>query len=301
MPFSLCTNKIYARHRILVPYSKIVSANAEAKIKTTDSSCSPDQPAHISHVDHPIQPQETEITTFMDRELYVAATRGKASVFAEKKHHLDQLLTPGKNTILHIYINHRNDGDDDDDEYTMTTDFIDEILHMCPALLMQPNNRGDTLLHLAARYEDIPGVNILIKHAKNLAPDNESGVRGVVEQMLRTKNKQGDTALHVAVRLHHLKTAKILTQEDSEIICYRNEAGETPLFLAIKGLDYSFFYEMFNKCESQTTAYATPKGRTLLHEAVICDHIGMRRYIHNIKSLIYFSNSNLVKFRLEPF
>ncbi|PON81119.1 Ankyrin repeat-containing domain containing protein [Trema orientale] len=65
---------------------------------------------------------------------------------------LDQLLTLDNNTILHVHIR------------ASTTDkvFVSKILNVCPPLSLQTNAKGETPLHVAARYGQA-----LIKHAKS--------------------------------------------------------------------------------------------------------------------------------------
>nr|XP_048333684.1 ankyrin repeat-containing protein At5g02620-like [Ziziphus jujuba var. spinosa] len=130
--------------------------------------------------------------------------------------------------------------------------------------------RGDTPLHRAARKGDAPAVKALIKCRKNLEQDTERGVQGLRTEMLRTKNKKGDTALHEAVRFCHLDVAEILSEEDNDILCYGNEAGQTPLHLAIKRRHRPFVLQMLDKYrELQIPDCGDRNGRTLLHEAVI--------------------------------
>nr|XP_048322426.1 protein ACCELERATED CELL DEATH 6-like [Ziziphus jujuba var. spinosa] len=96
----------------------------------------------------------------------------------ERKDDLQSLLTPNKNTILHIYVTSRTTEDSD------PTKFVKKILENCPALLMQPNTKNETPLHIAARYGHASIVEMLIKHAKSLHPENlERGVEAAKKMM----------------------------------------------------------------------------------------------------------------------
>ncbi|KAF4372764.1 hypothetical protein F8388_000931 [Cannabis sativa] len=178
------------------------------------------------------------IITRMDSKLFKAAINGEIQVFKNQLQ-LEQLLTPEKNTVVHVNIiatktsSHNN-----------TTTFLEGILEMCPQLLLQTNARGESPLHLAARYGHDLIVEFLIHRAKLLEPsDLEKAILGgvdsseVVQHMMRLRNKELDTALHEAVRFNHLKVVRILTREDPHFTYLANEADETPLYMAV-GAEY---------------------------------------------------------------
>ena len=82
---------------------------------------------------------------YMDPVLYKAAQEGNIDPFENCQTCLDLLLTPDESTILHVYL--RNQSSEPG-----FTDFVDKILERCPPLLFQAKKRGETPLHLAARY-----------------------------------------------------------------------------------------------------------------------------------------------------
>ncbi|PON52963.1 Transmembrane protein [Trema orientale] len=138
------------------------------------------------------------------------------------------MLTPDNNTILHVHIR------------ASTTDkvFVREILNMCPPLLLQTNAKGETPLHVAARYGHVRIVKAIIKHAKSSdcqqMRDHESDVvRGIeaTKQMLRMGNKEKDTALNEAVWFQRLEVVRILIKEIPHYSYSTNEERETPLYI----------------------------------------------------------------------
>ncbi|XP_062115870.1 uncharacterized protein LOC133830008 isoform X2 [Humulus lupulus] len=206
-----------------------------------------------------------EEITSMDSELYWAAAKGDIDIFKEDTElQLDQILTPGKNSVLHVHITASLTGE---------TDFVNEILGTCQQLLKQSNGDGDIPLHMAARYGHENIVNLLIDRNKALDHDHcdlESGtvVGGVAaKEMLRKKNKENNTSLHEAVRFRHLGVVRILTREDPDYLYDANESGETPLYMAAERGYGDVVCEILSNCSS--VAAGGPNRRTALHAAVI--------------------------------
>ncbi|KAH7521259.1 hypothetical protein FEM48_Zijuj07G0014100 [Ziziphus jujuba var. spinosa] len=232
-----------------------------------------------------IRPQETDII-IIDHRLYKAAAKGETSAFEQYKDRLHRLLTR------------------DIDPETKSAKFLKQILEMCPTLLTQQNHIGENPLHVAAKYGDIFAVKLLIDQcAKSNTGssvdhhvDSESGFCGVSKQMLlRLKTQAGDTALHESILMglkfneytdqwwKHCELAEILCKEDhSEVMYDRNAAGETPLYLAVKAGFFSVVKNGLQNIDAQTTStyYGGYDGKTILHEAVISDFLGIYIYIY---------------------
>nr|XP_048332891.1 ankyrin repeat-containing protein At5g02620-like [Ziziphus jujuba var. spinosa] len=211
--------------------------------------------------------QQTETITNMGYELYWAAESGDISVVLARKDHLQSLLTPNKNTILHIYITSSASEDQD------PTEFVKEILENCPALLMQPNKKNETALHIAARYGHASIVKTLIQYAKD---NHERGVEAA-RQMMRMRNQNQDTAFHEAVRFNHLSVVQTLVNEDCDFVYSANEEHETPLYMAVERGYRDIVFEMLDRCKSPATG--GPNGRNVLHLATIHEDIEMIKEI----------------------
>ncbi|XP_060671401.1 uncharacterized protein LOC112492240 [Ziziphus jujuba] len=192
--------------------------------------------------------QQTDIITYMGYELYWAAERGKINnVMLERRNNLQSLLTPNKNTILHIYITSTSSEDLEQTEF--------------------PNAKKETPLHIAARYGHASIVELLIQHAKALHPQNLEGDVEAARQMMRMPNQNQDTAFHEAVRFQHLSVVKILIREDCDFVHSANEEGETPLYMAAERGYSDIVFEILDKCKSPATG--GPDGRNVLHASTI--------------------------------
>ncbi|KAE8022596.1 hypothetical protein FH972_008384 [Carpinus fangiana] len=227
---------------------------------------------------------------------------------------LDLLRTPNKNTILHIYITALKSGSDSTtpnagsesrtpnfvkkilkicpsllrtksevgSESTSTlnagskstTNFVEEILHECPKLLQQANSKGETLLHIAARYGHSDIVEVLIKYRAPTLHDQdlEEGIEPVKE-ILEMLNDEKDTALHEAVRYNNIEIVKLLINKDPDFSYSANNAGETPLYIAAERGFEDVLFEILDKCKSPM--HGGPLGRTALHAAVLEYNKGM--------------------------
>ncbi|KAK0605147.1 hypothetical protein LWI29_023266 [Acer saccharum] len=204
--------------------------------------------------------------------LYFAAANGIISKFEEHSKQLDQILTPKGHTILHIHITARRRPRP---RISQNMAFVRYILEKCPQLLWKANEKGETLLHMAAKHGHSDVVEFLLQEIweKNYQNhhDQELGInRTATWQMLQMINEAKDTALHEAVRYNHLDVVQLLTKEDPSLPYDVNKSGETPLYLAAERGYVEILKEILSTCISP--ADHGPYSRTALHTAVICNN-----------------------------
>ncbi|KAK3190212.1 hypothetical protein Dsin_029773 [Dipteronia sinensis] len=146
---------------------------------------------------------------------------------------------------------------------------------ICPTLLLQVNDNGDTPLHVEAKQGCVAIVEVLINQARTQRDQNlESGVTAV-KQMLRMTNNEGNTALHEAGQNHSVGVVKILMREDPEFPYSANYCGETLLYIAASTGSLGAVVEILETYTSAT--YQGPCGMTALHGAVKRNRLDITR------------------------
>ncbi|KAK9179756.1 hypothetical protein WN943_028961 [Citrus x changshan-huyou] len=196
----------------------------------------------------------------MDPDLYKAAAKGEIDPFNKiAKDHLGSIVTHNKNTVLHVNIASQTHKQNREGEIglmkshnrnqvhhvhlvtnlfqiqihnrggeSVSTKFVEQILEMCPSLLLQVNAKGDAPLHVAAKCGHRSVVKALIEFAKGLPQDLESGVESTARQMLEMTNDEKNTALHEAVQHGSLDVVKMLIKADPDVPYSANSAHEGP-------------------------------------------------------------------------
>ncbi|KAM5576899.1 ankyrin repeat-containing protein [Rosa sericea] len=202
----------------------------------------------------------------MDPPVYEAAASGDLRFLKEVRdgdRSVDILFqkTPKNNNVLHIAA-----------QFKQTHFFKEFPNHIRSSLFWATNTKGDTPMHIAARVGCVKLVEFLIDHARKLqtdAADEETGPADAeaYKELLRMTNSEKDTALHVAVKCGHHDVVILLMDADPELCCYTNNAGESPLFLAVcKGFPKIGSYILENSPAS--LSFEGVKGVTALHAAV---------------------------------
>ncbi|KAK2641591.1 hypothetical protein Ddye_023354 [Dipteronia dyeriana] len=218
-----------------------------------------------------------ESFNWMGLEHFSAAAEGDFEKFEHSDSKaLAKILTPNDNTILHIHITARPESSTSQENKTVKLledgDFVRRVLGKCSDLLRKVNSKGETLLHMAARYGHADVAKFLLEECKKNPlkkndDDPESGIT-ITSRMLETlSHETKDTALHEAVRYGHLDVVKLLTEEDGEFPYDANTAGETPLYLAAERGYADVLDQILKTCTSP--ADHGPYDRTALHVAVI--------------------------------
>ena len=260
------------------------------------------------------QATQTDIT-YMDHIFYEAAVEGMIETFKDNKEPLQHILTPNRNTVLHVHLITTESELSKlsfkefvkecmglvyfvEESKSLSIKFVGEILDMCPPLLWQSNAKYETPLHIAARYGHATIVKVLIERAKSPHQELESG-SNAAREMLRMTNVVKDTALHEAVRYNHHEVVKLLLAEDPDFSYSANDAGETPLYMAAERKFPNLVSEILCTCSSP--AYGGPLGRTVLHAAVIWDDEGTINLFFGLKSILslnFYFNSQISMLRL---
>ncbi|CAL8082023.1 unnamed protein product [Prunus armeniaca] len=205
--------------------------------------------ASVEVVDQEAAATDVPILMGMDLDVFNAAKEGKIDVLrGHDPQHLNQILTPTGNTVLHVYIAYASTPKlvkSKEEAPIKPTSFVEDILQICPTLLWQQNESGETALHMAAKHGLAEIVELLIQTAKaRCCEDLEHGAAAFAlsssseeeaacwKIFIRTPSKEKDTALHETVRFKHLGVVEILISEDPDFSYPPNVAGETPLYLA---------------------------------------------------------------------
>ncbi|KAH9742676.1 ANK REP REGION domain-containing protein [Citrus sinensis] len=156
--------------------------------------------------------------------------------------------------------------------------FIEEILEKCPSLLLQVNAKGETPLHVAAKFGHSDIVRFLVERAKLPQHENEeleSGV-GAAWQMIRMANNEKNTALHEAACCENVDVVKILTKEDPDYPYSANNYGKTPLYMAAESSSSDMVLALLEK--STPVSHEGPNGKTALHAAAMEFRFGKSSY-----------------------
>ena len=122
-------------------------------------------------------------------------------------------------------------------------------------LLSLQNSALDTPMHCAARAGHARAVAVLVELTRD---------RG--ENILGCKNEAGDTALHLAARHGHGATVEVLVSAAAEPAAELNNAGVSPLYLAVISGSVPAVRAIITKCKDASSA--GPSSQNALHAAV---------------------------------
>ncbi|XP_028753378.1 serine/threonine-protein phosphatase 6 regulatory ankyrin repeat subunit C-like [Neltuma alba] len=148
---------------------------------------------------------------------------------------------------------------------------------------------GDTVLHMAMYALD---ETVVVAAMVDLVlEDEESSERSYV---LEAANVKGNTPLHLAASIGNIEMCKKIGGVNPSLIATRNEAGETPLFLAaLHGQRKAFLWLHYLYMEIpgvSSTNYAhciRDNKDTILHCAIAEEHLDVAiEIIHLYKDLV---------------
>ncbi|MED6109160.1 hypothetical protein PIB30_031048 [Stylosanthes scabra] len=232
--------------------------------------------------------------TRIDSDLYNAAVEGDFNKFMNLQN-IDLLLTPNKNTILHLHLTSTTSKmarriidiprpflfqllrklinlvtkAETTSAPALSERFVEQILDKCRSLALFQNSKGEMPLHVAAMYGHSTIVKLLLERAKRVNAGAE------IELSRATTRENDETAVHLAVRHNHIEAVEILLATDPEAFNIANKAKETPLFLASERKYSEIVSKILEYVESP--AYEGPKNRTALHAAVINEDLEMTK------------------------
>ncbi|KAF8391800.1 hypothetical protein HHK36_022034 [Tetracentron sinense] len=154
-------------------------------------------------------------------------------------------------------------------------DLVKEVCEQCESLLAMTNSKGNTALHIAARDGHLSIVKFLVD--KSISVSTSIDVENQTNNILRIQNEGKNTVLHEALRYRHSEVAKVLADKDPELWRVANEAGESPLYLAVKGGLTEIVRQVLKS--SHPYAHGGTNRLTALHATIIWGHYGIAKLL----------------------
>ena len=195
----------------------------------------------------------------MDAELFNSAISGNEISFATNPKqltvggnsvvHVEQ-LTAGGNSVLLVAAKSGN------------VHIMEKVLDWQPPLLYMTNSKGNTALHITASLGHSDTTKLLITFAKGQEVEMKMG-------LLRKQILDQNTALHEAIRYDHYNIVELLIQEDPGLTLITNNAGESPLFLAVDRRFYKIALHIIDTPGDHLPSYEGRKSKNVLHASVI--------------------------------
>ena len=182
----------------------------------------------------------------MDAELFNSAISGNEISFASNP----EQLTAGGNSVLHVAAKSGN------------VHIMEKVLDWQPPLLYMTNSKGNTALHITASLGHSDMTKLLITFAEGQEVEMKM-------ELLRKQNLEQNTALHEAIRYDHYNIVELLIQEDPGLTLITNNAGESPLFLAVDRRFYKIALHIIDTPGDHLPSYEGRKSKNVLHASVI--------------------------------
>lgn len=142
------------------------------------------------------------------------------------------------------------------------------IIQKCPGLLLKSNMMGEVALHLAAEAGHLDVVWNLIDFINDISCTNLP----VAKRIYFAKNKNQDTALHVALKGKHEVVASYLVSAAKSLSFVANRDGFSPLYLAIEAGHTSLVTTM---CHGTNELSSKVGGRSIVHAALKANRKGL--------------------------
>lgn len=153
------------------------------------------------------------------------------------------------------------------------TSLVCYILYAYPGLLVKSNLMGEVALHVAAGAGHLDVVEALVSYIKDKITHD------VAKKIYFAKNRNEDNALHVALKRKHVKVASCLVSAEQCLSFVPNKDGFSPLYLAIEAGDADLVKHMWkhsNNGSSSTSGLSSKVGgRSIVHGAIKAKRKGL--------------------------
>ncbi|XVF77640.1 hypothetical protein PTKIN_Ptkin14bG0063200 [Pterospermum kingtungense] len=192
---------------------------------------------------------------FMEKTLIRAARRGEKETIeklaADSGGKIYKKKTPEGNTILHMAarLGHM--------------DLVKFIADEHRSLALKSNLKGETPVHVAAKAGRLDVVKYFLKSVEKFP--------GIY--IAKVRDKYGNTPLHGAVRNKYGHVVKALAEDHKESLLVINDAGESPLTIAID-MRFTDLAKRIIDLHEPTLEFIGHNGQTALHHAVLRNDYG---------------------------
>ncbi|CAN6374501.1 unnamed protein product, partial [Urochloa humidicola] len=225
-------------------------------------------PAHVTPATQPDDADAASSLVDMCTRLYLAVQRGRTEevmALLPQQHgaatadcqatritmhgQCDILeVTAERNTVLHVAAEQGHN--------ELIRELYLRFREQAGQLLSRQNSALDTPLHCAARAGHVRVVEVLVQLAAT----------GCGENIMGCKNEAGDTALHLAARYGHGNTVEVLVSAAVEPAAEPNNAGVSPLYLAVMSGSVQAVRAIATSCKDASSL--GPSSQNALHAAV---------------------------------
>lgn len=143
-------------------------------------------------------------------------------------------------------------------------------------LAAQPNNRGDTALHFAARASSIDTAKLLLDFCSDVDKPN----------------KAGDWPLHEAVKNGHLKFTELLLIEGSKPVNKKNKEEKCPLYLAVETGNLDILLRLLQEVHDKNALSSWIEGMSPVHGAVMHQRKEMLMKMSDLRKRLFDLKGN---------
>ncbi|KAK2651095.1 hypothetical protein Ddye_018584 [Dipteronia dyeriana] len=142
-----------------------------------------------------------------------------------------------------------------------------------PFLITKQNDEGNTALHLAVEAQKLNTVRAVIHISKQIPNTSTS-----TDTLLTMKNAEGNTALHEALFAildaskknvdTLVEMACYLVLNDPNVTCHQNNAGKSPLYMAVESGNKDILEYILNSLPQGDALLQRLQGKSPVHVAI---------------------------------